>query len=439
MTNYSLRYFGKAIESVKKAMDYDSKDNLMEAKQYYKETNKFLFLARDAKDAKEDLVKVCLKRAEECQVRIDQIDKILSFNRSHNTANKQNERTNINQIKNNRYIKSAVSDNDVKTDYYDDFQIRLEANIVVEKPDVRFDDIAGLEAAKQALKEAIILPIKVPQLFTGERKPWRRILLYGPPGTGKSFIAKACANHATNSTYITVSSSDLLSKWLGESEKLVRGLFELARKRAPSIIFIDEIDSLLCERSDQDSESSRRIKNEFLLQLDGFNTSLDGVFFLAATNLPEKIDHAIRRRFEKKIYIPLPDIKARLKIVKDRLNNTANELTEEDFEWIAENTEGFSGSDLAILTRQASMLSINAIEKASYFIRRGDLYEPADQFEPGAEKLSICDSDFPTDELHIPMVNREHFEKALLNIKPSISRDALTKYDDFTKSFGEYC
>lgn len=146
---------------------------------------------------------------------------------------------------------------------------QLEDAIVIEKPNIKWSDVAGLEGAKEALKEAVILPIKFPHLFTGKRTPWRGILLFGPPGTGKSYLAKAVATEANNSTFFSVSSSNLVSKWLGESEKLVKNLFTMARKQKPSIIFIDEIDSLCSSRSDNESESARRIKTEFLVQMQG--------------------------------------------------------------------------------------------------------------------------------------------------------------------------
>ena len=167
--------------------------------------------------------------------------------------------------------------------------------ILTEKPDVRWEDVAGLEGAKEAIKEAVILPIKFPHFFTGKRKPWRGILLYGPPGTGKSFLAKAVATEA-NSTFFSVSSSDLVSKWLGESERLVKQLFQMARENKPAIIFIDEVDSLCGSRGEGESEAARRIKTEFLVQMNGVGNDMDGVLVLGATNIPWQLDLAIRRR-----------------------------------------------------------------------------------------------------------------------------------------------
>jgi len=135
---------------------------------------------------------------------------------------------------------------------------------VTEKPNIKWSDIAGLVGAKEALKEAVLLPIKFPDIFVGKREPWRGILLYGPPGTGKTFLAKACATEA-DSTFFSVSSSDLVSKFVGESEKLIRTLFEMAREKSPAIIFIDEVDSLCGARGEGENEASRRIKTEFLV------------------------------------------------------------------------------------------------------------------------------------------------------------------------------
>lgn len=153
-------------------------------------------------------------------------------------------------------------------------------------------------------------------------------------------MAKAVATEANNSTFFSVSSSDLVSKWLGESEKLVKNLFELARTHKPSIIFIDEIDSLCSSRSDNESESARRIKTEFLVQMQGVGNDTEGILVLGATNIPWVLDAAIRRRFEKRIYIPLPEEPARLTMFKLHLGNTPTQLTEENLKELAKRTDG---------------------------------------------------------------------------------------------------
>ncbi|GFX13004.1 vacuolar protein sorting-associated protein 4A [Trichonephila clavipes] len=290
---------------------------------------------------------------------------------------------------------------------------QLEGAIVMEKPNVKWSDVAGLEGAKEALKEAVILPIKFPHLFTGKRKPWKGILLYGPPGTGKSYLAKAVATEANNSTFFSISSSDLVSKWLGESEKLVKNLFEMGRQHKPSIIFIDEIDSLCSSRSDTESESARRIKTEFLIQMQGVGNDNDGVLVVGATNIPWVLDSAIRRRFEKRIYIPLPEVNARFDMFKLNVRDTPHTLTESDFKALAVGTEGFSGADIAVLVQDALMQPVRKVQTATHFkkvsgkcpldatLMIDDLLTPCSPGDPGAMEMSW--NEVPGDKLLEPV------------------------------------
>ncbi|XP_050278968.1 protein SUPPRESSOR OF K(+) TRANSPORT GROWTH DEFECT 1-like [Quercus robur] len=194
---------------------------------------------------------------------------------------------------------------------------RAESGLGLTESNAKLSDVGGLQACKEVLVEAAIVPIQNPQFFTGKRQPWKAILLYGPPGTGKTYLANAIATE-TGSTFFSVSASDIVSKWKGgESEKQVSILFQRARDAAPSIIFIDEIDSLCGSRGENnENEASRRIKTELLVKMQGVCNDETNVLVLAATNTPYALDQAMRRRFDKRIYVPLPDLKARKHIFK---------------------------------------------------------------------------------------------------------------------------
>lgn len=225
--------------------------------------------------------------------------------------------------------------------------------IVVRGDEVHWSDIAGLEVAKSALREAVVYPFLRPDLFMGLREPARGMLLFGPPGTGKTMLARAVATES-RSTFFSISASSLTSKYLGESEKLVRALFGLAKVLAPSIIFVDEIDSLLSQRSGSgEHEATRRIKTEFLIQWSDLQRAAAGrdpgdkergdanrVLVLAATNLPWAIDEAARRRFVRRQYIPLPESETRATQLKTLLGQQKHSLTDEDFAKLVELTDG---------------------------------------------------------------------------------------------------
>ncbi|SCV05127.1 LANO_0H00628g1_1 [Lachancea nothofagi CBS 11611] len=333
---------------------------------------------------------------------------------------------------------SANSNND---DDADDKKLRgaLSGAILTEKPNVRWEDIAGLDGAKAALKEAVILPVKFPHLFTGNRKPTSGILLFGPPGTGKSYLAKAVATEA-NSTFFSISSSDLVSKWMGESERLVKQLFAMARENKPSIIFIDEVDALTGQRGEGESEASRRIKTELLVQMNGVGNDSEGVLVLGATNIPWQLDSAIRRRFEKRIYISLPDLAGRTRMFELNIGETPCTLTKEDYRTLGQLTEGYSGSDIAVVVKDALMQPIRKIQNATHFKNVSEDTEhrrliPCSPGDDGAIELSWTDID--ADELQEPELNIKDFLKAIKTTRPTVNDEDLKKQIQFTNDFGQ--
>ena len=311
----------------------------------------------------------------------------------------------------------------------------LSAAVVTEKPNVKWVDVAGLEGAKGALQEAVILPAKFPQLFEGGREPWKGILLYGPPGTGKSYLAKAVATEA-EAHFFSVSSSDLVSKWQGESERLVRALFELARLKQPSVIFIDEVDSLCSSRGDGQSESSHRILTEFLVQMQGVGKSTKGVLVLGATNVPWEIDSAMRRRFEKRVYIPLPEEGARRDMFRIHLGDTPNDLDDECFAQLGVMSEGLSGSDIKGVVKSALMQPVRRCQIATHWIKTTDgLWHPALPTDPGAMPMTLMDIE--GSKLAVPRITMEDFRQVMTKAKSSVGVDELARYDEWTFQFGE--
>ncbi|KAJ7874216.1 P-loop containing nucleoside triphosphate hydrolase protein [Mycena olivaceomarginata] len=234
------------------------------------------------------------------------------------------------------------------------------ANEVIHPDDIttKFSDIGGLDAIVSSLRESIIYPLVYPNLFSSSSllgSP-KGVLLYGPPGCGKTMLAKALAKES-GATFINIAASVLTNKWFGESNKLVAALFKLARKTQPSIIFIDEIDSFLRERSSGDHEVTGMMKAEFMTQWDGLLSSTDRILVLGATNRPNDIDAAILRRMPKRYAVPLPNLEQRLNILSLILQETP---LAPDFSMnaLADYSSGQSGSDLREMCRNAAMVPV---------------------------------------------------------------------------------
>ena len=260
-------------------------------------------------------------------------------------------------------------------------------------------------------------------------------MLYGPPGTGKSFLAKACATEAKG-TFFSIKSSDLLSKFLGETEKQVKNLFEIARERNPSIIFIDEIDSVCGARGEGEHDTMRRVKTEILVQMQGVGSNNKNVLVLGATNLPWEIDPAVRRRFERRIYISLPDEFSRKEILRHHLGETPHVLSEEDLEEIAKETDGYSGSDLSTLTKDAIMAPLRKCQEATRFVKTpAGTYVPTYASDPNGQDMRM--TDFEPSLLEAPKICIEDFHTALVKTKATVAQGDLAKYEDWTEEFGQ--
>ncbi|ACB40898.1 CDC48 family AAA ATPase [Pyrobaculum neutrophilum] len=265
--------------------------------------------------------------------------------------------------------------------------------IHIEVPRVRWEDIGGLENVKQELREAVEWPLKYPDKFKkfGLRPP-KGILLFGPPGTGKTLLAKAVATES-GANFIAVRGPEIFSKWVGESEKMVREIFRKARMAAPAVIFIDEIDALATARGfGGDSLVSERVVAQLLAEMDGVK-ALENVVVIAATNRPDLVDPALLRpgRFDRIIYVPPPDFKARLDILLIHTRTTP--LSKDvDLEELARRTEGYSGADLELLVREATFLALR-------------------------------------EDINAREVSMRHFEEALKKVRPSIALDMLKFYE----------
>ncbi|KAL2760973.1 hypothetical protein ACRALDRAFT_1027103 [Sodiomyces alcalophilus JCM 7366] len=421
----NVDFLGRAVNTVKQAIEADNAGEYERAFNLYKQSLEVFVLAiKYEKNPKsKDMIRAktaeYMDRAEKLKSHLDEVDAKKSAGKGAVGVNGKS-KDDKEEDGEDKKLKNALS-----------------SAILQERPNVRWEDVAGLEAAKETLKEAVVIPIRFPSLFQGKRQPWKGILLYGPPGTGKSYLAKAVATEA-NSTFFSVSSSDLISKWMGESERLVKLLFSMARENKPSVIFIDEIDALCSPRGEGDSEASRRIKTELLVQMDGVGKDSKGILVLGATNIPWQLDSAIRRRFQRRIHIGLPDAAGRASMFKIAVGDTETNLAANDYTALAKSSEGYSGSDIANVVQHALMRPVAKIVQATHYkeviVDGQKKLTPCSPGDPAAKEMSW--HDVQSDDLLAPSVDVKDFKLALKETPPTVSMSDVEAHQKWTKELG---
>lgn len=292
-----------------------------------------------------------------------------------------------------------------------EFAEQIVKNVIPNNLGITFNDCIGLNKATALLKESVTYPILHPEIFKGIISPWRGILLFGPPGTGKTLLAKALASEHSI-PFINVTSSCYVSKWRGESEKMVKVLFDIAKFNSPAVIFIDEIDALASNCGDYQHEASARFKSELLVNLDGILQGNEQVFVLAVTNSPWKLDSALLRRFEKRILIDVPNETTRMELFKHYFAENSVKLGTNELMILAEKTRNYSCSEIKLVCKEAMMSVVR--EKL--------------------QNVGNKNGSFKKENLRQPMLN--DIVGAIDKVKTCINTDLIEKYRNWHENYG---
>jgi len=399
MSSFDSKLYQFAVKEAKEAVAYDGRGQYRQAINKYQRAAESLiqFIKYNNNQI---MINKCKRQIEEYLDRAKLLKAHLSGSRPMKSTAKKD-------------IKETGGEEEI-SDEEQEILDMISGTILTESPNVKWSDIAGLKSSKQVLREAIVLPILKPELFTGARKPWSGVLLFGPPGCGKTLLAKAAASEC-KATFFSASSADLLSKWLGESEKLVSALFRIGRLRAPSLIFIDEIDSLATKRgSGSESGGERRVKTQLLSEIQGMKTTENKpMLVLGATNRPWDLDNAMLSRFQKKVYVPLPDLEARAEIFRIHTKGVNMALNDEDFIELGVRSERYSGRDISNVCREVIMMPIRELDASGML-------------------------EHPEQDVKVRDITLDDFKKTLKKIKPMIDNKDLKRYEEWAQKYGEY-
>jgi vacuolar protein-sorting-associated protein 4 len=297
-------------------------------------------------------------------------------------------------------------------------------------PPHKWSDVVGLEQAKHAITNSMVLPRQFPHLYQNTELARTTCLLYGPPGTGKSFLARVAADEL-DCTFYSISVSDIMSKWVGESEQTVHQVFVDARDNAPSVLFFDEIDAITSSRGENMADGSRRVVSQLLVEMDGVGYDNTGVLILGATNHPWDIDAAILRRFTVRVFVDLPDTKSRSTLLRQLLPADAHAFDADQLTAMAEQTQGYSGADLRAVINGTLLRRGQLLQEACFFYQEDGCWRPCTSDHPQAQSYRV--DELPSKQVRFALLVYDDVLDAIRSHPPAPNQQ-LERYASWGQS-----
>ena len=411
-----LKDFNEGNSLVRSAISSEKSGNVYDAIKFYAEACSKYKSVVNQKDVPKKYAEKTVEYIKRCEDRIKELSiSLTEQNPRAKPGNKRKELTEEEEIE--QVLEELLNDSSLE-----------------EKGVNGFDEIYGHEEAKNKLKEAVISPLKLKHLFTGERSPTHNILLYGPLGTGKSSLAKAVAAEA-GAELFNVSVNDIISKEQEEAANIIEATFKMARMLQPAVIFINDIENLLPETVTTEQELMHRINQEFIAQLRDLEKVKNDVFVIAASSKPWELDLKVRRKFQVRIYVKLPDFETRKAIIREGLKNYPNNITERQIDQIAEITENHLYCEITSLISISASQPLARAESAEFFREKGGMLYPCNASDKGAKKMSLYDADFPHDKL-FTLLSMTDFREAIRHVTPCFSEADIDQYNKWDDDFG---
>ena len=340
-----------------------------------------------------------------------------------------------------------VNTTPVKTSYQNENENdQKESWQILKDTNVLFSDIQGCNEAIMDISESVIIPLKYPRIFKRSKSLRSTgILLYGPPGTGKSMIARATAGEIS-ATFFTASCAELTSRWVGGSEKKLKSLFETSIDNVPSIVFLDEIDSIAGIRSSESTIADQRLTNQLLIELDNISNKQLAVFVIAATNLPWQIDDAVMRRLSRKIYIPMPDVSARRLMFMHGFSDALT-ITQEHMDKFAEQSENLSGSDISTLISRVKVMPLHLLYRSKKFLVSESenqtlsvsMFMDGDNETPLHATFDDIVKKYGEDCIVIPDISSAFIYSEISSFTPTVSLASREMYKNYVQKINNHC